>query len=142
MARTLLSRVESRAGRSLRFSPEALRALLSYAWPGNVRELENALEYAATVARGQTLQPEDLPPEVQAGASGNHLPNVAPALGTVAPVRPEVDRGAIEAALHAHCWSRADTARALGLSRSTLWRRMRELGLVAASRSAPSKVTP
>jgi DNA-binding NtrC family response regulator len=141
MARALLSRVESRAGRSLRFSPDALRALLSYAWPGNVRELENALEYAATVARGQTLQPEDLPPEVQAGASGNHLPNVAPARATAA-VRPDVDRAALEAALHAHCWSRADTARALGLSRSTLWRRMRELGLLAASRPAPPRSTP
>jgi DNA-binding NtrC family response regulator len=130
MACALLSRVESRAGRSLRFSPEALRALLSYAWPGNVRELENALEYAATVARGQTLQPEDLPPEVLGGSSGTHLP--------AAPLAPEraagtegsnAERGAIEAALQANRWCRAETARALGLSRSTLWRRMRDLGL-------------
>jgi DNA-binding NtrC family response regulator len=135
MARTLLSRVEARAGRSLRFSPEALRALLSYGWPGNVRELENALEYAATVARGQTLQPEDLPPEVLAGASAAVAAAAAVAIRMPPPPLAaahggaESDRGAIEAALQAHRWSRAETARALGLSRSTLWRRMRELGL-------------
>jgi transcriptional regulator with GAF, ATPase, and Fis domain len=127
MARGLLSRVESRAGRSLRFSPEALRALLSYAWPGNVRELENALEYAATVARGQTLQPEDLPPEVLNGASATHPATVPPAPPVA--VRSDAERSALEAALQAHRWCRADTARALGLSRSTLWRRMRDLGL-------------
>ncbi len=140
MARVLLSRVQSRAGRSLRFSPEALRALLSYPWPGNVRELENALEYAATVARGQTLQPEDLPPEVLAGASSAHLPPAstvptAPTAPTASAASaapgdgPDAEREVLEAALQANRWSRAETARALGLSRSTLWRRMRELGL-------------
>jgi transcriptional regulator with GAF, ATPase, and Fis domain len=128
MARGLLARVESRASRSLRFSPEALRALLSYAWPGNVRELENALEYAATVARGQTLQPEDLPPEVLGGASGAHLPAALPVPANGARAV-DAERGELEAALQAHRWSRAETARALGLSRSTLWRRMRNAGL-------------
>jgi DNA-binding NtrC family response regulator len=130
VARVLLSRVGARTGRALHLSPDALRALLSHAWPGNVRELENALEYAATVCRGQTLQPEDLPPEL--------LPAHSPA-GSSAPAhaagvtidRPGAhgERALIEAALQAHQWCRADTARALGLSRSTLWRRMRELGL-------------
>src|SRR5512137_472323 len=64
MARLLLGKLGTRTGRALRLSPDAVRALLSYDWPGNVRELENALEFAATVAQGQTLQPEDLPPEV------------------------------------------------------------------------------
>ena len=69
MARLLLSRVGSRTGRALRLSPEAVRVLLSYEWPGNVRELENALEFAATVCQGQTLQPEDLPPEIVPAAA-------------------------------------------------------------------------
>src|SRR5512137_1289946 len=72
MARLLLSRLGTRTGRALRLSPETVRALLSYEWPGNVRELENALEFAATVCQGQTLQPEDLPPEI--------VPAVGPAL--------------------------------------------------------------
>ncbi len=138
MARALLSRVGTRSGRSLRFSPETLRALLSYAWPGNVRELENALEYAATVARGQTLQPEDLPPEMlrdpsHAQAPAHRGPRTPQPPRLQAPeadgAAPDAERAAIRAALDANRWARAETARALGLSRSTLWRRMRALGL-------------
>ena len=130
MARALLSRVGERANRSLRFSPEALRALLTYSWPGNVRELENALRYAATVAQGQTLQPEDLPPEVVAGASVRPFSTRPHSRTSVASsMNQDAERAALEAALQAHRWSRAETARALGLSRSTLWRRMRELSL-------------
>src|SRR5512137_343876 len=69
MARLLLSRVGARTGRALRLSPEAVRLILSHEWPGNVRELENALEFAVTVCQGQTLQPEDLPPELAPAAA-------------------------------------------------------------------------
>jgi transcriptional regulator with GAF, ATPase, and Fis domain len=146
IARLLLTRVGARTGRALRLSPEAIRVLLSYEWPGNVRELENALEFAATVCTGQTLQPEDLPPEVlgsaappaeagpgPAGAAAGRIP-----VPGARPDPPQVSgraqalldgRVAIESALDAHRWNRADTARALGVSRSTLWRRMRALGL-------------
>ena len=131
IARALLARVGTRASRSLQFAPEALRAILSYRWPGNVRELENALEYAATVARGQTMQPEDLPPEVLNGAAVNHGPSSPDAAPPPAAADPRLDpeRAAIEAALQANRWSRTEAARTLGVSRSTLWRRMRELGL-------------
>lgn len=116
--------------RGLHFSPDALRVLLSYDWPGNVRDLENALEFAATVSGGQTLQPEDLPPEVLAGpvrgAEGGEAR--APARDGGAP--DDGEREALRAALQAHDWHRGDTARALGVSRNTLWRRMRELGIV------------
>ena len=55
LATHLLARVAARQGRALRFSPDALRAVLDNPWPGNVRELENALEYAVAVCKGQTL---------------------------------------------------------------------------------------
>ena len=146
IARLLLSRACARTGRALRLSPETVRVLLSYEWPGNVRELENALEFAATVAQGQTLQPEDLPPEIvqdEGAADGAAAAREAPRLphrvtlgnrpfGTrrAAPTRgPPRDRVAILRALDAHSWNRVDAARALGMSRSTLWRRMRALGL-------------
>jgi DNA-binding NtrC family response regulator len=139
IARLLLSRVGARTGRALRFSPEALRALLSHDWPGNVRELENALEFAATVCRGQTLQPEDLPPEVLPPREARSVPAAfaPPPAGTVAATPPPSpdEASALRAALDQHRWSRADTARALGMSRSTLWRRMRALGLARSDRN-------
>jgi DNA-binding NtrC family response regulator len=143
IARLLLGKAGARTGRALRFSPEAVRALLSHPWPGNVRELENALEFAATVCQGQTIQPEDLPPEVLEGA-GSMAEGAAPlesgsgaadgtgdaASGRSSRAAPAPgERAAVMGALEAHRWNRVETARALGMSRSTLWRRMRALGL-------------
>ncbi len=138
LATFLLARVGARQGRALRFSPDALRLLLEHPWPGNVRELENALEYAVAVCKGQTILPEDLPGEVTAQepyapGSGN-----APAAhsgrgraGSASARRADadaVDAARIRGALEACRWRRHEAARVLGLSRTTLWRRMRELG--------------
>ncbi|MBI5069856.1 MAG: sigma 54-interacting transcriptional regulator [Deltaproteobacteria bacterium] len=129
IARYLLLRVGERGGRALRFSPDALRALLSYPWPGNVRELENALEFAVTVSQGQTVRAEDLPPEVSGArlAAPEASPPGPPARAAVADH--EGQRTALVAALDRSRWKVAEAARALGISRSTLWRRMRELGV-------------
>ncbi len=131
IARLVLSNVCARTGRALQFSPDSLRALLSYDWPGNVRELENALEYAATVCRGQTLQREDLPPELLSGAAAPpHAGAPAAERASVRRLHPPSDeRGDLKRELDEHRWNRSETAAALGLSRSTLWRRMRALGL-------------
>jgi DNA-binding NtrC family response regulator len=124
LARALLARVAARQGRSLRLSPDAMRRLLDHDWPGNARELENALEYAVAVCRGQTILPEDLPELTSRRAA-------------VPPRTAAVDESGaacegddpLRQALDAHHWRRADAARALGISRSTLWRKMREAGL-------------
>ena len=127
LASFLLGRVGGRHGRALRFSPDALRAILAYTWPGNVRELENALEYAVTVAKGHTVVPEDLPPEVLGGAAGpTWRPEAAPA--RLDPL-PDGELPRIRAALEACHWNRSEAASSLGMSRTTLWRKMRELGL-------------
>jgi DNA-binding NtrC family response regulator len=124
LARVLLARVGARQGRALRFSPEALRVLLGYAWPGNVRELENALEYAVAVCRGQTIQPEDLPVEVT-GASESNVR--IPGSKVESEASPAAER--LRAALEEHRWRRSEVARVLGVSRTTLWRMMREAGI-------------
>ena len=136
LARHLLTRVCARNGRSMLLGPDALRAMLDYPWPGNVRELENALEYAVAVCKGQTIHRQDLPGEIQQGS-----PTYSPArtvdhasVGAVPPIEPPAEdssreREQLRAALDAHQWNRAETAQALGISRTTLWRKMRELGL-------------
>lgn len=124
LARFLLARAAAPRERQLRFSPEALRAMLQYSWPGNVREMENALEVAVAVAHGQTILPEDLPPEVCAG----ELKPLA--------TSDESELQTIRAVLEACNWRRDEAATALGVSRTTLWRRMRELGLVRPRHAA------
>ena len=132
LSRYLLARVAARHGRQMQLSPSALRVLLGYTWPGNVRELENALEYAVSVGRGQTVQIEDLPDELV-------NPNVALAAGpaalSAAPRATSGSAGAgsddeesrIRQALESCRWRRDEAAKLLGMSRSTLWRKMREL---------------
>ena len=133
LARHLLVRVSNRHGRSLILSPNSLRLMLVYAWPGNAREMENALEYAVAVCRGQTIHPQDLPAEIVGSATAaGRMPPSGDEPGEQRGSR-EVENGSeverFRAALDTHAWSREATAHALGMSRTTLWRRMRELGL-------------
>jgi transcriptional regulator of acetoin/glycerol metabolism len=99
-----------------------MRALLGHSWPGNVRELENALEYATAVCKRHVIFPEDLPPTVQT------QPITGPA-GARRELR-ELGLEAVRCVLDENHWNRGAAARSLGLSRTTLWRRMRELGLI------------
>ncbi len=137
LALHLLNRVTAQHGLVRRVSPQAMRLLLDYSWPGNVRELSNVIEYAVAVARMETILPEDLPDEIRhsAGVAARiplSFPRRSPSLalkqsGDGSGDAQEAAR--LRDALDAHQWRRAETAKALGLSRSTLWRRMRELHL-------------
>lgn len=129
LATHLLARVAARQGRALRFSPEALRAVLDYPWPGNVRELENALEYAVAVCKGQTMLLEDLPAELQPSDGTGALSPAPVPHAVAARTTTDPDLAHLRRTLEAHRWRRVEAARALGISRATLWRRMREAGL-------------
>ena len=134
VTRHLLDRVSARHGRSLLIAPEAMRALLLYDWPGNVRELENALEYAVAVSKGQTIHLHDLPAEVLAPGSPAPAPAAAPPPASPHPpaqAAGSAERQRLLEALDAHRWRRDETAAALGTSRTTLWRKMREHGLLS-----------
>jgi transcriptional regulator with GAF, ATPase, and Fis domain len=132
IAQHQLAHIGGRAGRALLLSPDTLEVLKRYAWPGNVRELENALEYAVALCAGQTIQIEDLPEEIRSGAPPEAPRGGAPASQALRPADAAVDseRARIIEALDAARWNRHRAAEALGLSRSTLWRRMRDLGIV------------
>ncbi len=126
LARHLLGRVGARRGRALRFSPDAIRVLLQYSWPGNVRELENALEYAVAVCKGQTIHPEDLPMRAAEAVRPPQTETAPPHTAAPAAEAESGERQRLAVALQAHHWRRDETARALGVSRTTLWRLMRE----------------
>jgi transcriptional regulator with GAF, ATPase, and Fis domain len=127
LAMHLLARVSDRQGRSQILAPDAMRALLEYPWPGNAREMENALEFAVAVCRGQTIHASDLPVEVREPQPLAY--EARPADAAQAGPDSTTERERFVQALQAHRWNRVEAAAALGISRTTLWRRMRELGL-------------
>jgi len=92
----------------------AMDAILAYPWPGNVRELRSAVEYAFVVGEGPTLDVEDLSPELR----GEPTPGMPG--GSLA----EMERGRILAALARHQGRKAAAAADLGISRTTLWRKL------------------
>jgi transcriptional regulator with GAF, ATPase, and Fis domain len=131
----LLSRITAQNGLVRRISPQAMRLLLDYPWPGNVRELANVIEYGVTVAGRETILPEDLPEELKCtpadsepiGARTSRA-SLSSSKGTASDPE-DLESARLRSILDAHQWKRAEAARALGISRATLWRRMRELRL-------------
>jgi DNA-binding NtrC family response regulator len=112
-------------------SSQALEAALSYPWPGNVRELRNRVERAAAMARASHIMPPDLFPELASSAVEALEP--ARSIATLSEAREDAERRQIEIALketHGHL---IEAARILGVSRTTLWEKMRRLGLTAES---------
>ena len=120
-------------------TPETLAALRSYSWPGNVRQLRNTLERAVLLANDGRITTAELPPEIVSPAVAFRpamaaAPDAsgAVAAGQPALVQPplrEVERQQILAALEQTGWHRGKTAEMLGISPSTLYRRLRDYNL-------------
>ncbi|MFH1057482.1 MAG: sigma 54-interacting transcriptional regulator [Pseudomonadota bacterium] len=109
-------------GREVRaVDPKVMRVFTSYAWPGNVRELERTMEYAFVFVKGPVIFAKHLPP-----LEGDELPDSPP---------PEPrsqssdEEAAIRQALAVCQGHRGQAATLLGLSRTSLWRKMRQYGL-------------
>ncbi|MDC0721402.1 sigma 54-interacting transcriptional regulator [Nannocystis bainbridge] len=114
LARALLAAACARAGRNhMSLGTDAAERLLHHAWPGNVRELENAMERAAALAEGPEVAAADLPDDIEG-------PQAARA-GSLQ----QLERSAIAAALGRHGGHQQRAAAELGISASTLYRRLR-----------------
>jgi len=124
--------------------PTALEALRSYGWPGNVRQLKNCLERAVILSNNGRITVNELPPEVarptafipaaqtaQPGATADF----AATAGNASPASlRDVERQQILAALEQTGWHRGKTAEILGISSSTLYRRLRDYNLERRAR--------
>jgi DNA-binding NtrC family response regulator len=124
LAEHFLARAAAKLGRTLRLSPSAIERLLRYPWPGNVRELENAIERAAILARTEAVEPDDLPPHVSAGLQLGPSPGL-PQQITLA----EAERAHILTTLERFGRNHSGAAEALGIGRTTLWRKLKEYGI-------------
>jgi DNA-binding NtrC family response regulator len=106
-----------------RVHPDALEALVRYDWPGNVRELANVLERAQLLARDDLITIDDLPEGVALVLSAS----VNPAIGS-RELR-EVERMHTLEVLQAENWNKLRAAKALGISRRSLYRLIEKHGL-------------
>jgi len=119
-----LSRLNRKYGKDVRgVDPKVIHLFQQYSWPGNIRELERVLEYAFVFVKGAVI-------------TKDHLPELAPPVP-----QPRLDgnqdlylggseRLSIQKALHKAQGKREAAARLLGISRSSLWRKMKAYGLI------------
>lgn len=110
---------------NLEIHGDALRLLMEHDWPGNVRELLNSLEYSAIHSDGRLIRPRDLPPEIRAPSKTAAASEDSNRLETLG----EIDKDHFLSALNEARGNRSRAARILGVSRSTFYRRLKELGL-------------
>ncbi|MGE5174510.1 MAG: sigma-54 interaction domain-containing protein [Betaproteobacteria bacterium] len=100
-----------------RISPEAMEIITNYGWPGNVRQLINAIEHSAITCKGDTVEITDLPDYVFDEKK------------TTEENGQDVGRQKLQSALALYKGNRTLTAKHLGISRVTLWKRLKEYGI-------------
>lgn len=152
LCRHLLARIATQPGmRSLGLTDDALAMLMQHGWPGNVRQLQNALFRAAVLCDGDALTPQDFPQiaahiSARSGADIHHIhPRPAPPThregagitlfegdGHVRQLA-DIEADVIRLAIGHYRGRMTEVARRLGIGRSTLYRKLAELGIDSAA---------
>jgi DNA-binding NtrC family response regulator len=140
----------------LQVSSAAMKSLMQYDWPGNVRELENCIERAVALGNGQIIDLGDLPPSIAAGPSGVPAgpgsaaqatifdPDLAAAIAApAAPPAPlsttdleDIERATIQRVFEQVKGDKALAGRMLGISRATLYRKLKRYNISVGSSSS------
>jgi DNA-binding NtrC family response regulator len=140
LVRGMVARYATRFGKAIAaVHPDALRALESFPWPGNIRQLENVVQQAVLTCGG----PELLPDHLSAVVRNRHPASAAPANGyatTLVHNRESTERTVIIRALEKSAFSRTRAAQMLGVSRVTLYKKMKKYGLL--TKAAPLATLP
>jgi DNA-binding NtrC family response regulator len=147
LARRFLGRLRDRLpGSPAGFSPEALACLRAYSWPGNVRQLRNAVEYAVVMAKGELIQPADLPRDVREGVTSRPASDASPPVAQDEDWRTpalldlprqkgldealgQVEAALLRAALERRDWKIEEVMKELRVGRTRLYVRMKTYGL-------------
>ncbi|MDZ4806026.1 MAG: sigma 54-interacting transcriptional regulator [Candidatus Eisenbacteria bacterium] len=126
LAEFFLKRYATENNRDARsFTRAAIDLMMTHHWPGNVRELENAVAQAVVLSEGVKIETHDLPPSLR--DAGKRTGGAR----TLDDAAAGAEKELILAALEEHAWSRQTAARALGVSRVTLYKKMKRYGIEA-----------
>jgi len=138
----LLEELMSRYNRGdIQVAQESIELMEAHTWPGNIREMSNALEYAMVHLDGTVILPRHLPPEITYARTETTTsliqsqivipPATAaePDKAYYRPAQPDEEKRQIKQALEESGGNRSQAAKVLGMSRTTLWKRVKEYGL-------------
>ena len=115
-------------GKSMQVTSLAMKCLLQYSWPGNVRELENCIERAIALGDNRTIDVGDLPPAVASGSGdGEQDEAKMPALTTTD--LEDIERATIQRVFEQVKGDKALAGKMLGISRATLYRKLKRYNI-------------
>jgi DNA-binding NtrC family response regulator len=135
LARSLAARFNTKFRKDLfDVNPLALEALENFPWPGNIRQLENFVQQAVLLSSGPELLLEHLPQQVRDYRATHRPMTVSARPDSLVHNREMLERNVIQRTLEKNGYSRARAATALGISRVTLYKKMKKYGLINGPR--------
>src|SRR3990170_303355 len=118
-----IDKFNKETGKSINnIAPQAMKVFMNYFYPGNIRELRNIIEHAFVCSRGNTILPEHLPKELVYAKERLEIAPEGSSLNTV-------EKEWILSVLEKSMWRYQEAAKTLGISRTTLWRKLKAYGL-------------
>jgi len=122
LARHFVTRFAAAQGKRIDgFGPDAMKLLLDYGWPGNVRELENTIEHAVVLAKQGRIEAAHLPASLKTFVSLANAPG--------SPTMSEHETKLLRETMEKCGWNKKEAARRLGISRSTLYEKLKRYGI-------------
>ena len=127
-------------GTNLHVTPAAMKSLLQYEWPGNVRELENCVARAITLGDRQVIDVSDLPPAIRAEAGGAPQTTFSDGSSLSTTALAEMERMTILKVFEQANGDKALAGRMLGISRATLYRKLKRYNIAIRSNGESTPV--
>ncbi|MEZ5944610.1 MAG: sigma-54 dependent transcriptional regulator [Planctomycetaceae bacterium] len=125
-----IKQFNDQAGKRVRgFDDQALQCLQRYHWPGNVRELLNVVERAVVLAKGDIINASELPEQIYRPTQDQQFEVGRLGNGNLKSALANPERQIIVDALEASGWNRQETARLLGINRTTLYKKMKKFDI-------------
>jgi two-component system, NtrC family, response regulator AtoC len=126
-------------GRSVQVTHAAMKALLQYDWPGNVRELENCIERAVALGNQQTLDIDDLPPAIASTSQATERDTTSPLPMMSSTDLEDIERITIERVFEQVKGDKALAGKMLGISRATLYRKLKRYNIGSRAHAVSSQ---